>query len=106
METYTTYTLSIGLNDKDTHLQEVNTLDAYKVVCNLINRGCTITEGTGFYTHEDGTQVIEKSLIAQIIDFDGTLELKEVEQICDKIKLALNQESVVIVKGTTTSTLY
>lgn len=47
------YTICVGLFDKDSKRQEVNTLDAYKIACNLFARhtgGATITEGRGIYT--------------------------------------------------------
>lgn len=87
-------TLYVGLNDKDTKLQEISTLDAYKVVGNILERDCTITEGRGVYTHEDGTQVFEVSLVVEILDFDNSLTKEWVLEVASKIKVALNQESV------------
>ena len=58
----TKYTLYIGLNDKDSKVQEINTVDAYKIVGALIG-DCTIQEARGLYTHQDGTQVLESTLI-------------------------------------------
>ena len=56
----------LGLNDKNTKLQEVTTIDAYKIAMNMIGDyfgGWTIEEWQGFFKHEDGSIVIEKSLI-------------------------------------------
>lgn len=89
-------TLYVGLNDKDTKLQEVNTLDAYKMVSNLIGVGCTITEGRGIYKHEDGTVVSEVSLIVELLDFDNTLSKEWVKSKVEQIKTILNQESVAV----------
>ena len=50
-------TLYIGLNDKDSKIQEISTLDAYKIVTKIIGVGSTLTEGKGSYKHEDGTVV-------------------------------------------------
>ena len=87
-------TLYIGLNDKDTKQQEINTLDAYKVVGNILSRDCTITEGRGVYTHEDGTVVYEVSLVVDILDFDNSITKDWLIDKIEQIKEALNQESV------------
>ena len=87
------YILIIGLNDKDTKLQQISTLEAYKVVSNIIcakTGGGTIFEANGIYTHEDGTVIIEKSLRAEILTDDE----KAVNEIIDYLKVALNQESI------------
>lgn len=89
-------TLYIGLNDKDTKLQEVNTLDAYKMVSNVIGVGCTITEGRGIYKHDDGTVVSEVSLVVELLDFDNTLNREWVKSKVEQIKTILNQESVAV----------
>jgi hypothetical protein len=87
------HTFYIGLNDKDSKVQEVTTLDAFKIVTALVG-DCTITEGRGVYTHADGTQVLESTLIVQVLDFDGGYNYKEV---ADALKVALNQESVAVI---------
>lgn len=90
----TKYNLYIGLNDKDSKQQEIFTLDAYKIIGTICG-DCTITEGKGLYTHQDGTQVLETSLIVQIIDFSGTLDIVPV---INSIKAALNQESIAVIR--------
>ena len=56
------HTLTIGMNDKDTKKQEM-TVEHAKMLISSVIGDCTIKEGaTGYYTHEDGTPVIEKSL--------------------------------------------
>ncbi len=86
------YTLYVGLNDKDTHNQEITTLDAYKVVSNILTAcgGATITEGRGIYTHDDGTIVQETTLVCMIF---GAPE-ESIREAALQIKQALNQESV------------
>lgn len=91
---FTKYTLYIGLNDKDSKVQEISTLDAYKLVGALVG-DCTIQEGRGLYTHADGTQVLESTLIVQVIDFSGKMEINSVVKV---IKTALNQESVAVIR--------
>ena len=89
-------TLYIGLNDKASKMQEVSTLDAYKIVGNMVGHDCTITEGRGYYTHEDGTIVYEVSLIVEVLDFDGTITREAIIDKCAEIKQALNQEAVAV----------
>lgn len=89
-------TLYIGLNDKDSKIQEVGTLDAYKIVSNIIGVGSTITEGRGIYKHEDGTVVSEVSLVVELLDFDNTLTKGWLKEKVNQIKTILNQESVAV----------
>lgn len=91
---FTKYTLYIGLNDKDSKVQEISTLDAYKIVGALVG-DCTIQEARGLYTHADGTQVLETTLIVQVIDFSGKMEIAPIVEV---IKTALNQESVAVIR--------
>ena len=86
------YTLYVGLNDKDTHNQEITTLDAYKVVSNILTAcgGATITEGRGIYTHDDGTIVQETTLVCMIF----AAPEESIREAALQIKQALNQESV------------
>ena len=87
------YELYVGLNDKITKKQEMDTLSAYKLCVNICKE-CTITEATGFYTHTDGTFTTEKSLKIELF---GKTE-KEVKHIAELLKKTLNQESVIINK--------
>ena len=98
---FTKYTLYIGLNDKDSKVQEISTLDAYKMIGALVGN-CTITEGRGLYTHADGTQVLESTLIVQIIDFTDELEIRP---LVETIKTALNQEPVAVIREQVNSQL-
>lgn len=98
---FTKYTLYIGLNDKDSKVQEISTLDAYKMIGALVG-DCTIQEARGLYTHQDGTTVLENTLIVQIIDFSGALEIAPV---VETIKTALNQESVAVIRESVDSRL-
>lgn len=88
--------LFLGLNDKDSKVQEINTLDAYKITMRAVIRagyeGATITEATGFYTHENGATVIEKSLR---IDILGATEPKTAALVHD-LKALFNQESILV----------
>lgn len=90
---FTSYKLLIGLNDKDSKRQEISTIDAYKTIQNIVG-DCTIQESTGIYTHIDGTQVLEKTLQVQVIDFKGDMDIEPIVHI---LKKALNQEAIVVV---------
>lgn len=88
-------TICVGLLDKDSKRQEINTLDAFKMTANIFAEttgGATITEGTGVYTHENGEVVIEPTLICVVYGSNNA----DIEKACKMIKTALNQESVAI----------
>ena len=89
-------TLSVGLNDKKTKKQKHFTKWYYKQLYKnfkyLQINGATITEATGYFTHEDGTTVIEKSLI---IDFYG-VEKVTVKMLVKLLLKQFNQESIIL----------
>jgi len=98
------FTLYLGLNDKDTKKQEISTLEAYKVVSNLIAEdfhGGTIYEACGIYKHDDGKIVEEKTLRIELLftTFD------KVKNLVGILKKAFNQESVAVQRETITSEL-
>lgn len=90
------FTLYVGLNDKDTKTQKIETLEAYKVTENILKNldvdGATIFNATGLYKHQDGTSayVSENTLRIELlfITFD------KVKQIAQMLKNAFNQESI------------
>lgn len=100
-------TFYIGLNDKDTHTQKVNSVEATNVISNIfVNsgvEGATISGGQGIYKHDDGTVVIEQTIIVQVYEFGAPVN---VPAICDALKTALNQESIAVEKQETNSNLY
>lgn len=88
-------TLYIGLNDKDTKIQQIDTLEAVKIVSNVLTGyvdGATIYNATGIYRHDNGDIVIENTLRVELIEADAG-RLAEAVKI---IKTALNQESIII----------
>lgn len=101
------HTFFIGLNDKDSHVQEINTLQAAKIVQNVFLKnacdGATITSGQGIYKHDDGTIVAEETIIVQVFEFGDPVN---VQAICDDLKAMLNQESVAVETTETMSALY
>lgn len=83
------HTLYVGLLDQDTKTQLVSTPSA-KVIINKAIGDCTISDATGYYTHHDGTQIVEPSLRVEVLfKLDS-----EVLEACHTIKKALNQESI------------
>lgn len=94
------YNLLIGLNDKDTKIQQITVLDAYKIIGNILTsdgiNAYSISEQLGFFTHCDGSITTEKSLNVNII-----LESKkDFTTIIDTIKTVLNQETIGFVQST------
>lgn len=89
------YTLYIGLFDKDSKRQEVNTIDAFKIASNIFvehTGGATITEATGIYTHDNGEIVVEPSLRCEI--FGATFE--QIVKVVPLLKTVFNQESIAV----------
>lgn len=99
------FTLYLGLNDKDTKVQEISTLEAYKIVSNLISAdfdGGTIYEATGVFKHEDGTIVTETTLRIELL----FAQADEVRALVDTLKKMFNQESVAVQKEVINSELW
>lgn len=93
----TRYTLTIGLFDKDTKRQKISSDIAIRIVSDIvvsiIGYG-TIHQGNGIYTHNNGSIVVEPSLVFFV---DGEKDLKDkVKTLAWNIKKALNQESVML----------
>ena len=89
------HVFSIGLNDKDTCTQLIDTLDALPIIRDIFlahKCDCTIQAGLlGIYTMEDGTIVSESSVQAVAYEFGDPVPA---EDIAKDICKALNQESV------------
>ena len=90
------YTLYVGLNDKDTKKQQISTLEAYKILQNLLLNnnveGATIFEAKGIYKHENGEYVTENTLRVELM----FIEKEILKNIVNNIKTILNQESVIV----------
>ena len=98
------YTLYLGLNDKDTKAQKINTIEAYKIIENIIKdkfEGATIFEASGIYKHDNGEFVIEKTLRIEIL---FTTEIK-IKNLCEDLKRIFNQESIALQSETIKSEL-
>ena len=100
------YTLYVGLNDKDSKIQKVNTVEAYKIIENLLLNlnveGATIFEAKGLYKHENGEYVTENTLKIEIMFVEKPI----VKQLVDSIELILNQESVAVQREVVESELW
>lgn len=100
-------TFYIGLNDKDSKVQEVGTLEASKILSRILGEiGATFTDANGVYNHEDGTVVNEASVKAEVFDVDGNLNEGWIIDKTSEIKKILNQESVLVQIQDVNSNLY
>ena len=85
----------IGKFDKTTHKQELSNeyiLSAiHKSLTKRNVQGYTVTSCKGCYTHTNGTIVREPSYKVTVVDVGLPLQA-----ICIELKLALNQESILI----------
>lgn len=90
------YTIILGLNDQKTKKQEVTTAEAYNRILTALKNngveGATFTECKGLYIHENGEAVFENSIKIELLFITETT----VKAICKDLKVALNQESVVL----------
>lgn len=103
------YTLYVGLNDKDSKVQQISTLEAFKVITNLLQSyvdGATIFEADGIYKHENGVVVVEKTLRIEVLYFDDINAKQTTKKIVDDIKRILNQESVAVQREVVESDLW
>lgn len=99
------YILYVGLNDKDTKTQKIDTLSAYNLTNNILLNyveGATVTQSKGIYKHNNGNVVIENTLIIELLFTDNDT----VNKIANDLKIALNQESIAIQKFNIESYLY
>lgn len=92
------YQLYLGLNDKDTKLQKIDTIEAYKTVENiLLNNditGYTIYQARGVFKHENGAITQENTLIIEMIFIEEEL----VDNLIQLLKTVFNQESIMKTK--------
>ncbi len=99
------YTLYLGLNDKDTKVQKINTLEAYKICINILMKytdGATIYEAQGIYKHNNGTFTTETTLRIELL----FITEKDVLQIIATLKQVFNQESIALQTESINSQLF
>ena len=95
------YTLTMGLFDKDSHVQEISTVHAYKLLNRMVVTKLgfgTITEATGVYTHDDGTTVSEPSLKVEVLATDDNINDSSIKELATEMKSQFNQESILFEK--------
>lgn len=100
------HTFYVGLNDKNAHVQVINSIDAARIIEQVfMNHGtdCTISGGRGIYHHENGCVVCEETVIVQCYEFDAPVPVAD---ICADLKSLLNQESIAVESTETNSKLY
>jgi uncharacterized lipoprotein YmbA len=99
------YDVYMGLFDKDSKTQKIDSVTALTMAQRMVARyysGATVLNAYGVYTHDDGTVVIEPSIKFEITVFDKKDGLKE---FVAEIKQVFNQESVSVQKSKVTSEL-
>lgn len=89
-------TFFIGLNDKDTKVQEVTDEKAMDIVEETFDKysefGATIYHCKGIYKHVNGEKVREKTIAAFVLNIDENAK----KSIVETLKKELNQESILI----------
>ena len=101
----TKFTLFVGLNDKDSRQQEINTVDVYKIISNMITAafdGGTVSEATGIYKHQDGTFTTETTLRIEIL----FASVEQIKPFVQELKKVLNQETIAVQREVINSELW
>ena len=83
----------IGLNDKNTKTQLVSTEDAMLKVHALVG-DCSMSLIQGYFTHADGSMVVEKTIKCEVFGMEDA----KIHAIVEQLKLDLNQESILVNK--------
>ena len=90
------YNIYIGLNDKDTLKQKIDTTKAKKEVYNILLKnnikGYTIYLVNGVFTNEKNEITREKTLKLELLDIKKDDILKSIQEL----KKVLNQESILL----------
>lgn len=100
-----TYTLYIGLNDKDTYTQLISNDDARAIVDDICFKyvdAFTSSEARGSWTDESGVPTYENTLIYM---FSDTSE-EQITAIMDEVLTALNQSSILMSVDTVQTAYY
>ena len=92
------YEIFVGLNDKDTKTQFINTQDAFNIVSVKAVKafgGATITaDNKGVYTHDNGEMVYESTIKIDLLFITDTENL---ENFLRELLKDFNQESILVV---------
>lgn len=96
------YECFVGLNDKDTKTQLIDTQDAFNMVSTKAVKafgGATITaDNKGVYTHDNGEMVVETTIK---IDLIGITDTENLENFLRELLKDFNQESILVVHNGT-----
>lgn len=88
--------LSVGLFDKDTKRQEVDTFDAVQLIESSVLAtgvgGCSVWKGNGVYLHDDGSLVREPSVFCEVYGWT----VQDAKKVISFLKKELNQESIAL----------
>lgn len=98
------FIISLGLKDKDTKKQKINTLRASRLLQKLLklyNIDATVYRAKGIYTHANGKQIKENTLKLEIY-FE---EDNKILNFCKILKTTYNQESIALEKVAVNSNL-
>ena len=92
------YEIFVGLNDKDTKIQLIDTQDAFDIVSVKAVKafgGATITaDNKGVYTHDNGEMVTETTIK---IDLLFITDIENLENFLMEMLKDFNQESILVV---------
>lgn len=90
------YNIYLGLNDKDTLKQKIDTSKAkkevYKILLKNNIKGYTIYNVNGVFTNEKNEITREKTLKIEVLDIKKDDILKSIKEL----KKVLNQESILL----------
>lgn len=90
-----TYTLYIGLNDKDSYTQLIATEEARATVDEICLKhvdAFTVSEAQGCWADETGAITRENTLVYMFADTDKS----QITAIMDEVLIALNQSSILV----------
>lgn len=91
----TTTNFYIGKFDRTTHKQELSNEYILNAIHKILTKrgvlGYTVTSCKGCYTHTNGTIVREPSYKVTVCNVD-----LPVKQVCNELKLQLNQECILV----------
>jgi hypothetical protein len=93
------YIITIGLNDKDTLKQELETWEAKKLIARTcLNNGIeafTMLECQGVYKMQSNGEIVCENSIRLEICSDHGIK-RTISRLCDLLKTDLNQESIML----------
>lgn len=92
-KTFIKYTLNIGKNDKNKHMQIISDNDFLQIVYCELNAngidGATFSDGIGVYNGE-----IEQSMQVDIVDFEQKITAEKIKNIAVNLCEKLNQNEI------------